>query len=253
VPPVVQESCAKADPAAPSRQRSFTRLRLAQAAVIALAVGGGWLAARALPDGQQAAVAPLTEAVRNLQQGQEDVLRLTGDVRALKAAVEALKEGIDRTRAESHQKQAQVVERAERGSLDTASRLARLGEQVDRVETAVREPAAKVAALGDRLDRMEKQLAALAAPKVTPAAATGPEPVQTASVPAKPAERDTPVEGWVLHEVYDGIALIEGRRGRFMEVGRGDTVPGVGRVESIERRAKRWVVVTNRGVIDTVR
>jgi hypothetical protein len=198
-------------------------------------------------------VAPLTEAVRNLQQGQEDVLRLTGDVRTLKAAVEALKEAIDRARAETHQKQAQLIERAERGPLETASRLTRTGEQIDRVEAAIREPAGKIAALGDRLDRMEKQFAALAAPKLTTAAATAAEPVQTASVPAKPAERDTPVEGWVLHEVYDGIALIEGRRGRFIEVGRGDTVPGVGRVESIERRAKRWVVVTNRGVIDTVR
>jgi hypothetical protein len=61
------------------------------------------------------------------------------------------------------------------------------------------------------------------------------------------------VDGWVLHEVSDGIALIESRSRRLVEVGPGEMVPGVGRVESIERRGKSWVVVTSKGVIGTVR
>jgi hypothetical protein len=36
-----------------------------------------------------------------------------------------------------------------------------------------------------------------------------------------------------------------------MEVGPGDTLPGAGRVRSIERRNRQWVVVTSNGVIDS--
>jgi hypothetical protein len=83
---------------------------------------------------------------------------------------------------------------------------------------------------------------------VTPVSVT-PAPVSE----AKAAPKDAPVEGWVLHEVYDGVALIESRNRRLLEVVPGETVPGVGRVEAIERRGKRWVVVTAKGVISTVR
>jgi hypothetical protein len=68
-------------------------------------------------------------------------------------------------------------------------------------------------------------------------------------VPAK----DATVEGWVLHEVHNGTALIESRNGRLVEVAQGEMVPGVGRVEAIERRGKRWVVVTPKGAIETMR
>jgi hypothetical protein len=57
----------------------------------------------------------------------------------------------------------------------------------------------------------------------------------------------------VLHEVYDGVALIESRNRRLFEVGPGAMVPGVGRVEGIEKRGKRWVVVTAKGIIGTLR
>jgi hypothetical protein len=53
--------------------------------------------------------------------------------------------------------------------------------------------------------------------------------------------------------VYDGLALIESRNRRLLEVGPGAMVPGVGRVEAIEKRGKRWVVVTAKGLIGTVR
>ena len=56
------------------------------------------------------------------------------------------------------------------------------------------------------------------------------------------------VDGWLLHDVADGGALIEGRQGMF-EVYAGDPVPGLGRVEAIRRQDGRWVVVTTRGLI----
>jgi hypothetical protein len=56
------------------------------------------------------------------------------------------------------------------------------------------------------------------------------------------------VEGWVLRNVYGGSALVEGRPG-LIQVMPGDSLPGVGRVETIKREEGRWVVVTTRGLI----
>ena len=198
------------------------------------------------------ALAPLADATEGLRRGQEDILRLTGDVRSLKSAVETLKDGLDWARSESTAKQAQFVERTERAVREIGAQVAELGQQVQRTEKIAPQPAGMSPELGERLDRLDKTLAALTSTKEAQPAV--PEPSQTASVQApKPADRDTPIEGWLLHEVYDGLAIVEGRRGQFYEVGRGDTLPGAGRVETIERRAKRWVVVTNRGIITTAR
>ena len=56
------------------------------------------------------------------------------------------------------------------------------------------------------------------------------------------------VEGWVLRDVANGGALIEGRQGIF-EVYAGDAVPGLGRIDAIRRQDGRWVVVTSKGLI----
>ena len=56
------------------------------------------------------------------------------------------------------------------------------------------------------------------------------------------------VEGWVLRDVANGSALIEGRRGMY-EVYAGDPVPGLGRVDAIRKQDGHWVVVTSKGLI----
>jgi hypothetical protein len=56
------------------------------------------------------------------------------------------------------------------------------------------------------------------------------------------------VEGWILRDVSDGVATVEGRQGIF-EVFAGDPLPGVGPVDAIRRQDGRWVVVTRRGLI----
>jgi hypothetical protein len=60
---------------------------------------------------------------------------------------------------------------------------------------------------------------------------------------------DVPVvEGWVLRNVRDGSALVEGRPG-LIEVMPGDSLPGGGRIETIKHQGGRWVVVTTSGLI----
>jgi hypothetical protein len=68
-------------------------------------------------------------------------------------------------------------------------------------------------------------------------------PVSTAS-----PETDSVVDGWILRNVSGGSALVEGRPG-LIQVMPGDSLPGVGRVETIKREDGRWVVVTAGGLI----
>jgi len=52
----------------------------------------------------------------------------------------------------------------------------------------------------------------------------------------------------VSRNVFDGIALVQGRFG-LIEVEPGDVVPGIGRIDTIRRQDGRWVVVTSKGLI----
>jgi hypothetical protein len=65
-----------------------------------------------------------------------------------------------------------------------------------------------------------------------------------------PETRPTTIEGWTLREVVNGTAVIEGPNGVW-RVTPGQTVPGVGRVDSIVRWGNRLVVATSRGLIST--
>jgi hypothetical protein len=62
--------------------------------------------------------------------------------------------------------------------------------------------------------------------------------------------RPTTMEGWTLREVTNGIAILEGPNG-IWRVRRGDTVPGVGRIDSILLWGERWIVATSGGLIST--
>jgi hypothetical protein len=248
--------------ASPSRIAMFKR-PIAQAAAVLVAIGAGWLGAQAFattPSSTDAMNRQLAETAQALRQGQNDVVRLTGDIKALKVAIDGLKESVDRSKADLLTRQSQMMERIERSPMD-ATRFTKIGEQLDRVEAIAKDPGVKLAALTERFDRIERQMTTLqsAAAKPAPAMPAPVEgPAQTGSVETKPAEqkpspRDVAVEGWVLHEVYDGVALIEGRNRRLYEVSQGGNIPGVGPVEAIERRGKRWVVLTPKGFIGSER
>ena len=86
-----------------------------------------------------------------------------------------------------------------------------------------------------------------------PSAATPPAapatPDTTGSIASDGRPKPPVVDGWVLRQVFDGFALIEGFNGRLFEVGPGSNIPGIGRVETIRRQEGQWVVVTPKGII----
>lgn len=112
---------------------------------------------------------------------------------------------------------------------------AKIAERVDRMEKAQAEPAAKLAKLSEAVEKLRA------------AEATGSVAPPASAAVAQP-NRLPIVDGWVLRDVSDGAATVQGRQGIF-EVIPGDPLPGVGRIDAIRRQDGRWVVVTSRGLI----
>lgn len=81
-------------------------------------------------------------------------------------------------------------------------------------------------------------------------ASTGATVKEVRKLTPTPETRPTTIEGWTLREVVNGTAVIEGPNGVW-KVTPGQTVPGVGRVDSIVRWGNRLVVATTRGLIST--
>jgi hypothetical protein len=149
-----------------------------------------------------------------------------------------------------------------------AAESAKVNERIDKVEKIQAEPAAKIARLSDAMDKLRAppapvpaSVAAVTVPKETTAPKENTAPKETTGSIRPPAAVPKPdvarlasvarlptVEGWVLRDVADGGALIEGRRGMF-EVFAGDTIPGLGRVDAIRRQDGSWAVVTPKGLI----
>jgi hypothetical protein len=77
--------------------------------------------------------------------------------------------------------------------------------------------------------------------------ASPPEARPTAPVPET---KPTTIDGWTVREVVGGTAVLQGPDGAW-RAKTGDTVPGVGRVDSIVRWGNRWIVATSRGLIST--
>ena len=152
----------------------------------------------------------------------------------------------------------------EQASKHSASQTSKTSDRLDKVEKAQAEPAAKLAKLSETVEKL--RTASVVTPAAAPVAAAAAAPaapkestgsIQTAN--AGPAQVPLPapkpevarlptVEGWVLRDVGNGSALIEGRQGVF-EVYAGDPIPGLGRIDAIRKQDGRWVVVTSRGLI----
>ena len=228
----VRPGAAEAPSAPPAASHTWAPARrlaaLAAGIALAAAVGtmGGAMATAEMARlwaGDSPAPVASTEESRALK---DSIARITADVAALKAAVDT-------------------------SGRSANSQLVKLGDRLDRFERAQAEPAAKLAKLAEAIDRIERRTpgpnAAAAVHDTTGAiAAVAPSPQ-----PQAVAVRDAgpPVlEGWVVRSVYNGAALIQGRLG-LVAVERGDTLPGLGRIENIRRQDGRWVVVTSKGLI----
>jgi hypothetical protein len=182
----------------------------------------------------------------------ESIVRLSTELVTVKASVDSAAKSTSGQFAKLAERTDKAVEKAVEKSIEKA---------VDKAaEKAQAEPLAKLGKIAESLDRLEKRpLQAAAVPAGAPATASvAAAPETTGSVPAAPADASRParppvVEGWVVRDIFDGRALVESRNGAMLEVGPGSSIPGIGRVEAVRRQEGRWVVITPKGLITSLR
>ena len=216
------------------RETGGKRRLSAMAAVVAIAASVGAISGALATAGMMHFASPAPAQVADTSALKSSVARIDADVVALKANVEhTSKTGL--------------------------GQFNRTNDRLDKLEKAQAEPMAKIAKLSETVDKLRATppAAPQAAAAVSARETTGsiaPAQVATAAAAPAPAAPKTEVgrlptvEGWVLRDVSNGGALVEGRNGLY-EVYAGDPIPGVGRVDAIRRQDGRWVVVTSKGLI----
>ncbi len=211
------------------------------------------------PKGVQAAV-DQTEMRRLTKKLGDEIHALQTRVEALHVAVQnatpedvrGLKKGLDGLRAS-----------LDAAKAETSASIAQLSAKVDRLqreEAKLQQPVDK-ASHGERLAGAPATTAS-----ITHAAAPHGAAVETALVgpvlpkgqaqplapAAEPKKKLQLLVEWVVRDVYEGVALVDGPDGS-VEVARGDSIPGAGTVQSIERKNGGWIIVTSRGIVGSVR
>jgi hypothetical protein len=218
----------------PEQQASgvFGKRRFAAlAAVVALAMVAGALGGALATAGLGHFSAGDAPAAPGNQALEASVGRIDADVQALKVSIDhTSKLGMTQ-----FNKTSERLDKVEKAQIEPAAKLAKLSEAVEKLHAAP--PAAPVPVAAAAPAVPKDVTGSISAPAAAPAAAPK---VEVARLPT--------VEGWLLRDVADGGAVIEGRRGIF-EVYAGDAIPGLGRVDAIRRQDGRWVVVTSRGLI----
>jgi len=201
----------------------------AMAAVVALAIVAGAMGGALATVGVQHFASGDAASSSNLVL-EASLARIDADVQALKAGVDHTA----KTGMSQFNKTSDRLDKLEKAQAEPAAKLAKLSDAVDKLRIApVTVAAAPAAASKDITGSVSPQAA-------SPAPVAAPPKVEIARLPT--------VDGWVLRDVANGGALIEGRQGIF-EVYAGDPVPGLGRVDAIRRQDGHWVVVTSKGLI----
>ena len=178
----------------------------------------------------QAAAASAEKVFLHANQAhKKDIVDLRAHVDGLKSRLEAQAEkarGSEAAIAALHKNLAE--EKAQSQALH-----ARLEKLQASVREAAKEPAPKPQA--------DRTPTATIAP---PAAVAPPAAAKAAVKPAAPKRYGA----YVLRDINDGVAMVEGADG-VEEVEPGDRLPGGARVQRFERRGNGWIVLTDRGFI----
>lgn len=243
----VTASRAKSAKSAKTILRRFTKaadLRSAGIAAVALGIGavaGAGAVTQSLPRGEQNAEG-FGRVQTSLDAGRSEAARLTKEIERLGKQIALVRETSESGVADAKARGTSLNDRIGRMEQALGVKLTSLTERQDQI---LREQVGKIAAL---VAQQEKPVSAATPVAVHVPKAVAAEPTQTGSI-SETKPKPTAIENWAVREVYDGIAVLEDKKRHLIEIGPGDTVPGVGRVEGIERRGRTWVVVTKQGLI----
>jgi len=219
------------------REAGGKRRLSAMVAVVAIAASVGAISGALATAGMMHFAAPAPAQVADTSALDASVARIDADLVALKANVEhTSKTGLGQFNRANDR-----LDKLEKAQAEPMARIAKLSETVDKLRATPPAAPAQAAAAAPA-----RETTGSIAPTQVATAAAAPAPVPAA--PRTEVGRLPTIDGWVLRDVSNGGALIEGRGGLY-EVYAGDPIPGVGRVDAIRRQDGRWVVVTSKGLI----
>ena len=188
--------------------------------------------------------------------------KMAAEIRNLHASLEALRTTVVRERtAAASPDESRAEIRALSASIDNlksslagakSEQSATLAQLSAKLEKLQREEKAAQPIVERKPERQQLDTSTTASIPPVPAKAVPTPPSKpTTLASAQPedmaaADKPQAISGWVVRDVYQGVALIEGRRGQ-MEVVPGVSIPGAGTVKSIERHNGAWTVTTTKG------
>lgn len=218
------------------------------------------------------------DSLRNLRRSVDGLKQEVEQVRSASGAnLAQLSTRIDKADHDPSSKLAEIMARLDKLDHDAvgrptdgaAQKLAEVQSRLDRVERQVSSPVVTGSippAVRQAATAVPVPVAASAKPpfakaEAAPRAPAAPVPSVAAAPPVAPARtvvakadpvpaKSAPVARWIVRDVYDGLALVQGRGGDLREVAPGEYLPGLGEVRSIERRGRSWVVLTSRGMVE---
>jgi hypothetical protein len=123
------------------------------------------------------------------------------------------------------------------------------------LEAANKSAHSQFAKISERLARDSAQVTgAITPPQTVPptSAATAPLPPARPGPAAEVPRRPSVIADWTIRETRDGFVYVQGH-GDVYQVVPGAPLPGIGPVEQIKRQDGRWVVVTPKGIIVSMR
>jgi len=159
----------------------------------------------------------------------------------LRSEITALKAGLDTTGRNTSTQYTKLVERLDRAEhAQTVASKSDAAFPKETIKEATKE------AVKETTGSVTAPASATAAPlSLAPVLASG---TQTSGTPPSAI-----VPGWAVRDVYRGVAMLQSRMGGMVEVEAGDVLPNLGRIQAIRRQDGRWVVITSRGMIMSMR
>jgi hypothetical protein len=139
--------------------------------------------------------------------------------------------------------------------------IARLGKEVTTLkaslEQANKSAHIQIAKISERLEHATAEVTGsisapqTTAPVLTPLPSPRPTP-RIAAVEPPPPARPSVVAGWIIRDTRNGYVYVE-NHGELYQVVLGAPLPGLGPVQSVKRQDGRWVVLTPKGIIVSMR
>ena len=139
--------------------------------------------------------------------------------------------------------------------------IARLGKEITTLKTSLEQANksahTQIAKISERLEHATEEVTgSISAPQMTAPVLTplpSPRPAQRfAAVDPPPPARPSVMAGWTIRDIRNGYVYVE-NHGELYQVVLGAPLPGLGPVQSVKRQDGRWVVLTPKGIIVSMR